>query len=53
MIGKGLHSPHGAAKLKPAIFFIGLKKSAVDDVVGWRVSYWVPRASAVVPDTSS
>ena len=40
-------------KLKPAIFFIGLKKSAVDDVVGWRVWYWVPRASAIVPDSGS
>jgi hypothetical protein len=45
--------PPTNAKLKPAIFFIGLKKSAVDDVVGWRVWYWVPRASAIVPDTSS
>ena len=45
--------PPESADLKPQIFFIGLKKSAVDEVVGWRVWYWVPRASALVPDTSS
>jgi hypothetical protein len=37
--------PKDASKVKPQIFFIGLKKSANR----WRVSYWVPRAAPAVP----
>ncbi|MBA2296615.1 MAG: hypothetical protein H0W14_01085 [Actinobacteria bacterium] len=40
--------PPENAKLKPQIFFIGLKKNAV----GWQVAYWVPRASPLVPDAT-
>ena len=40
--------PKDAAKVKPQIFYIGLKK------VGkgrsrWLVNYWVPRAAPAVP----
>ena len=37
--------PKDSAKIKPQIFFIGLKKA--DD--RWRVNYWVPRAAPAVP----
>jgi hypothetical protein len=37
--------PKESAKVKPQIFFIGLKKSGDR----WRVNYWVPRAAPAVP----
>ena len=37
--------PKESAKIKPQIFFIGLKKAGSR----WRVSYWVPRAAPAVP----
>jgi hypothetical protein len=37
--------PKESAKIKPQIFFIGLKKAGNR----WRVSYWVPRAAPAVP----
>ena len=37
--------PKESAKVKPQIFFIGLKKAGRR----WQVSYWVPRAAPAVP----
>ena len=37
--------PKESAKIKPQIFFIGLKKAGSR----WRVNYWVPRAAPAVP----
>jgi hypothetical protein len=37
--------PKETAKVKPQIFFIGLKKAGTR----WRVNYWVPRAAPAVP----
>ena len=37
--------PKDSAKIKPQIFFIGLKKTGAT----WRVNYWVPRAAPAVP----
>ena len=37
--------PKASAKVKPQIFFIGLKKAGTR----WRVSYWVPRSAPAVP----
>ena len=37
--------PKASAKIKPQIFFIGLKKAGNR----WRVNYWVPRAAPAVP----
>lgn len=37
--------PKESAKVKPQIFFIGLKKAGNR----WRVNYWVPRAAPAVP----
>lgn len=37
--------PRDPSKVKPQIFFIGLKKAGER----WRVSYWVPRAAPAVP----
>lgn len=45
--------PPANAKLKPQIFFIGLKKHAVGITVRWQVAYWVPRTSVLVPDPSA
>jgi hypothetical protein len=37
--------PKESARIKPQIFFIGLKKTGER----WRVHYWVPRAAPAVP----
>ncbi|MGH3071577.1 MAG: hypothetical protein ACRDNB_04805 [Gaiellaceae bacterium] len=37
--------PKDSSKVKPQIFFIGLKRSAAR----WQVYYWVPRAAPAVP----
>jgi hypothetical protein len=37
--------PKDSAKVKPQIFYIGLKKTAAR----WQVYYWVPRAAPAVP----
>ena len=37
--------PKDSAKIRPQIFFIGLKKAGNR----WRVNYWVPRAAPAVP----
>jgi hypothetical protein len=38
--------PKDSSKVKPQIFFIGLKKAGKT----WQVSYWVPRAAPAVPN---
>ena len=38
--------PKDSTKVKPQIFFIGLKKTGSR----WRVNYWVPRAAPAVPN---
>ena len=38
--------PKESSKVKPQIFFIGLKKARTT----WQVSYWVPRAAPAVPN---
>jgi hypothetical protein len=38
--------PKVSAKVKPQIFFIGLKKAGTT----WQVNYWVPRAAPAVPN---
>ena len=38
--------PKDSSKVKPQIFFIGLKKTGSR----WRVNYWVPRAAPAVPN---
>ena len=40
--------PKESAKVKPQIFFIGLKKTGAH----WRVNYWVPRAAPAVPNAA-
>jgi hypothetical protein len=37
--------PKASAKVKPQIFYIGLKKTGTR----WQVNYWVPRAAPAVP----
>lgn len=44
--------PPANAKLKPQIFFIGLKKAAVGKTLRWQVSYWVPRSAPAIPDST-
>ena len=39
--------PKAGEKVKPQIFFVGLKKSGDR----WRVYYWAPRAAAAIPVT--
>ena len=38
--------PKDSTRVKPQIFFIGLKKTGTH----WRVNYWVPRAAPAVPN---
>ena len=38
--------PKESSKVKPQIFFIGLKKAGTT----WQVNYWVPRAAPAVPN---
>jgi hypothetical protein len=41
--------PKDAAKVKPQVFFIGLKKVGNGTAARWRVNYWVPRAAPQIP----
>jgi hypothetical protein len=41
--------PKDAAKVKPQVFFIGLKKVGTGASERWQVSYWVPRAAPQIP----
>ncbi|MDQ3065818.1 MAG: hypothetical protein M3R12_01525 [Actinomycetota bacterium] len=42
--------PKDPEKVKPQIFYIGLKKSGAGTAARWRVNYWVPRAAPAVPN---
>lgn len=41
--------PKDASKVKPQVFFIGLKKAGKGDSARWLVNYWVPRAAPQIP----
>ena len=41
--------PKDAAKVKPQVFFIGLKKVGKGTAAHWQVNYWVPRAAPQIP----
>jgi hypothetical protein len=41
--------PKDAAKVRPQVFFIGLKKVGKGTAARWRVNYWVPRAAPQIP----
>jgi hypothetical protein len=41
--------PKDAAKVKPQVFFIGLKKVGKGSAARWKVNYWVPRAAPQIP----
>jgi hypothetical protein len=42
--------PKKAVKIKPQIFFIGLKKVGKGAEGTWLVNYWVPRAPPAIPN---
>jgi hypothetical protein len=41
--------PKDPTKVKPQVFFIGLKKAGKGDAARWQVNYWVPRAAPQIP----
>lgn len=41
--------PKNGAKVKPQVFFIGLKKVGTGTSARWQVNYWVPRAAPQIP----
>ena len=41
--------PKEEAKVKPQVFFIGLKKVGKGAAARWQVNYWVPRAAPQIP----
>ena len=41
--------PKEASKVKPQVFFIGLKKAGKGAAARWQVNYWVPRAAPQIP----
>ena len=41
--------PKDASKVKPQVFFIGLKKAGKGAAARWQVNYWVPRAAPQIP----
>ena len=41
--------PKDTAKVKPQVFFIGLKKAGKGKAARWMVNYWVPRAAPQIP----
>jgi len=41
--------PKEASKVKPQVFFIGLKKAGEGAAARWQVYYWVPRAAPQIP----
>jgi hypothetical protein len=41
--------PKDATKVKPQVFFIGLKKAGKGAAARWQVNYWVPRAAPQIP----
>jgi hypothetical protein len=41
--------PKDTKKIKPQIFYIGLKKAGKGTAARWMVNYWVPRAAPQIP----
>jgi hypothetical protein len=41
--------PKEASKVKPQVFYIGLKKTGKGAAARWQVNYWVPRAAPQIP----
>jgi hypothetical protein len=41
--------PKETAKIKPQVFYIGLKKAGKGTAARWQVHYWVPRAAPQIP----
>ena len=41
--------PKDAKKVKPQVFYIGLKKAGKGTAARWMVNYWVPRAAPQIP----
>jgi hypothetical protein len=41
--------PKDGSKVKPQVFFIGLKKAGQGAAGRWQVNYWVPRAAPQIP----
>ena len=41
--------PRDPTKVKPQVFFIGLKKAGKGAAARWQVNYWVPRAAPQIP----
>jgi hypothetical protein len=41
--------PRDPKKVKPQVFFIGLKKAGKGAAARWQVNYWVPRAAPQIP----
>jgi hypothetical protein len=41
--------PTDASRVKPQVFFIGLKKAGKGTAARWQVNYWVPRAAPQIP----
>lgn len=41
--------PKETAKIKPQVFYIGLKKAGKGTAARWQVNYWVPRAAPQIP----
>jgi len=41
--------PKEKSKVKPQVFFIGLKKAGKGATARWQVNYWVPRAAPQIP----
>lgn len=41
--------PKDEAKVKPQVFYIGLKKAGKGTGTRWQVNYWVPRAAPQIP----
>ena len=41
--------PKETAKVKPQVFFVGLKKVGNGAGARWQVNYWVPRAAPQIP----
>jgi len=41
--------PKDETKVKPQVFFIGLKKAGKGGAARWQVNYWVPRSAPQIP----
>jgi len=41
--------PRDPTKVKPQVFYVGLKKAGTGTAARWQVNYWVPRAAPQIP----